>query len=88
MGEGYTCGFPSQPQNDTPKIRDAQRKATDFHPEDYQGAQELYDNWAASYDDTLRGWGYDAHEKCTELVAAGLDVAMLLESLVLVVPIV
>ncbi|CAJ1348996.1 unnamed protein product, partial [Effrenium voratum] len=41
-------------------------------PKDYQGAQELYDNWAASYDDTLRGWGYDAHEKCTELVVKHL----------------
>lgn len=33
------------------------------------GASQLYDAWAATYDQTLREWGYEAPEKIAELLA-------------------
>lgn len=45
--------------------------ATALHttPKNFDGAVKLYDDWAFSYDDTLRGWGYDAHTQTVALVA-------------------
>ena len=34
-----------------------------------EGAVQLYDAWAATYDETLREWGYEAPEKIAELLA-------------------
>lgn len=44
--------------------------ATALHtaPKNFDGAVKLYDDWAFSYDDTLRGWGYDAHVQTAALV--------------------
>eukprot|EP00746_Dinoflagellata_sp_MGD_P121202 gnl/MRDRNA2_/MRDRNA2_56451_c0_seq2.p1 gnl/MRDRNA2_/MRDRNA2_56451_c0~~gnl/MRDRNA2_/MRDRNA2_56451_c0_seq2.p1 ORF type:complete len:276 (+),score=58.40 gnl/MRDRNA2_/MRDRNA2_56451_c0_seq2:2-829(+) len=33
---------------------------------DHDGAVELYDAWADTYDDSLRSWGYNAPEKVAE----------------------
>lgn len=33
-----------------------------------EGAVELYDNWAATYDDALRSWDYPAPARCAELL--------------------
>jgi len=38
-------------------------------PKSHAGAIKLYDDWAISYDSTLRAWGYNAHSKTTSLVA-------------------
>ena len=34
-----------------------------------EGAAQLYDAWAATYDQTLRDWGYEAPAKIAELLA-------------------
>lgn len=53
-------------------------------PKTHSGAVKLYDDWAISYDSTLRAWGYNAHSKTTSLVAkfakeTGLTVKRILD---------
>lgn len=56
----------SAAKDDAPKF-DA---ATALHetPRTFEGAVGLYDDWAFSYDETLLGWGYEAHIKIAELL--------------------
>jgi len=37
-------------------------------PKTHEGAVKLYDDWAYTYDSTLRGWGYEAHLQTVKLV--------------------
>jgi len=42
-------------------------------PKTAEGAIKLYDEWADTYDDSLRSWGYEAPEHVTALLTARLS---------------
>lgn len=37
-------------------------------PKTKDGAVKLYDDWAEDYDETLKSWGYVAHDRCAEML--------------------
>ena len=47
--------------------------------QNFQGARELYDEWAPKYDATLLSWGYQAHRRVAEqtLLRCGNDLQMM-----------